>query len=34
VTLTLAGDHRATDGHVGGLLLTRLAALLADAERL
>jgi pyruvate dehydrogenase E2 component (dihydrolipoamide acetyltransferase) len=30
VTLTLAGDHRATDGHVGGLLLTRLAALLAD----
>lgn len=34
VTLTLAGDHRATDGHVGGLLLTRLAALLADPERL
>lgn len=34
VTLTLAGDHRATDGHLGGLLLTRLAALLADPERL
>ena len=34
VTLTLAGDHRASDGHVGGLLLSRLAALLGDPERL
>jgi pyruvate dehydrogenase E2 component (dihydrolipoamide acetyltransferase) len=34
VTLTLTGDHRATDGHVGGRLLTRLAALLDDPERL
>jgi pyruvate dehydrogenase E2 component (dihydrolipoamide acetyltransferase) len=34
VTVTLAADHRATDGHVGGRLLTRLAALLSDPERL
>ena len=34
VTLTLAADHRATDGHVGGLLLARLASLLDDPERL
>jgi pyruvate dehydrogenase E2 component (dihydrolipoamide acetyltransferase) len=34
VTFTLAADHRATDGHLGGRLLTRLAALLCDPERL
>lgn len=34
VTVTLAGDHRASDGHVGGLLLARLAARLADPESL
>lgn len=30
--LTLAGDHRATDGHVGGLLLARIEALLQKPE--
>jgi pyruvate dehydrogenase E2 component (dihydrolipoamide acetyltransferase) len=34
VSLTLAGDHRATDGHVGGLLLARIEALLQKPEAL
>jgi pyruvate dehydrogenase E2 component (dihydrolipoamide acetyltransferase) len=34
VALTLAGDHRATDGHVGGLLLARIEALLQKPEAL
>lgn len=33
-TLTLAGDHRATDGHIGGLLLARIEALLLEPEAL
>jgi pyruvate dehydrogenase E2 component (dihydrolipoamide acetyltransferase) len=32
LTLTLAGDHRATDGHIGGLLLARMEALLTRPE--
>jgi pyruvate dehydrogenase E2 component (dihydrolipoamide acetyltransferase) len=31
-TLTLAGDHRASDGHRGGLLLARIEALLQNPE--
>ncbi|PWS35956.1 2-oxo acid dehydrogenase subunit E2 [Falsiroseomonas bella] len=31
-TLTLAGDHRASDGHRGGLLLARIEALLQKPE--
>ncbi|WP_270934356.1 2-oxo acid dehydrogenase subunit E2, partial [Falsiroseomonas oryzae] len=34
VTVTLAGDHRASDGHRGGLLLARMAALLQKPEEL
>jgi pyruvate dehydrogenase E2 component (dihydrolipoamide acetyltransferase) len=34
VTITLAGDHRASDGHRGGLLLARIAALLQKPEEL
>lgn len=34
VTLTLAGDHRASDGHLGGLLLTETDRLLQEAEAL
>ncbi len=33
-TLTLAGDHRASDGHRGGLLLARIDALLQRPETL
>jgi pyruvate dehydrogenase E2 component (dihydrolipoamide acetyltransferase) len=33
-TLTLAGDHRASDGHRGGLLLARIDALLQKPEAL
>ncbi|WP_372623366.1 dihydrolipoamide acetyltransferase family protein [Falsiroseomonas sp.] len=33
-TLTLAGDHRASDGHRGGLLLARIEALLQKPEEL
>ncbi len=33
-TFTLAADHRASDGHVGGLLLGRIAAHLARPETL
>lgn len=33
-TLTLAGDHRASDGHRGGLLLARIEALLQRPEAL
>ena len=32
VTVTLAGDHRATDGHRGGLLLARIESHLREAE--
>jgi len=34
VTLTLAGDHRASDGHRGGLLLAEIDRLLQDPEAL
>ncbi len=34
VALTLAGDHRASDGHRGGLLLAEIDRLLQDAETL
>ncbi len=34
VTMTLAGDHRARDGHRGGLLLAEIDRLLQEAEAL
>jgi pyruvate dehydrogenase E2 component (dihydrolipoamide acetyltransferase) len=34
LTVTLAADHRATDGRIGGRFLTRVAALLRSPERL
>ena len=34
VTVTLAGDHRASDGHRGGLLLAEIDRLLQEAETL
>ncbi len=34
ITLTLAGDHRASDGHRGGLLLSEIDKLLQEAETL
>lgn len=34
VTLTLAGDHRASDGHSGGLLLAEIDRLLQEPEEL
>ncbi|MGO8915511.1 MAG: dihydrolipoamide acetyltransferase family protein [Stellaceae bacterium] len=34
VTMTLAGDHRASDGHRGGILLTEIDRLLREAETL
>jgi pyruvate dehydrogenase E2 component (dihydrolipoamide acetyltransferase) len=34
VCLTLAGDHRASDGHRGGLLLAEIERLLQEAETL
>lgn len=34
VTVTLAGDHRASDGHRGGILLTEIDRLLREAETL
>jgi pyruvate dehydrogenase E2 component (dihydrolipoamide acetyltransferase) len=34
VTVTLAGDHRASDGHRGGLLLTEVERLLGDVDNL
>jgi pyruvate dehydrogenase E2 component (dihydrolipoamide acetyltransferase) len=34
VTMTLAGDHRASDGHRGGLLLAEIDRLLQEAEAL
>ncbi|HVC59813.1 MAG TPA: dihydrolipoamide acetyltransferase family protein [Acetobacteraceae bacterium] len=34
MTLTLAGDHRASDGHRGGLLLVEIDRLLQEAETL
>ncbi|MCA9491744.1 MAG: 2-oxo acid dehydrogenase subunit E2, partial [Myxococcales bacterium] len=34
LTLTLAGDHRATDGHLGGLFLSHVERLLAAPEKL
>ena len=32
VTLTLAGDHRASDGHLGGRLLAEIARRLQEIE--
>ena len=34
ITATLAGDHRASDGHAGGLLLAEIAAFLQTPENL
>ena len=34
VTMTLAGDHRASDGHRGGLLLAEIDRLLQETEAL
>jgi pyruvate dehydrogenase E2 component (dihydrolipoamide acetyltransferase) len=34
ITATLAGDHRATDGHYGGLFLAELNRLLMSPEAL
>jgi pyruvate dehydrogenase E2 component (dihydrolipoamide acetyltransferase) len=34
VTIGLAAEHRATDGHIGGLYLIAVDRLLQDAERL
>ena len=34
VTITLAGDHRASDGHRGGLLLAEIERLLGEADSL
>jgi pyruvate dehydrogenase E2 component (dihydrolipoamide acetyltransferase) len=34
VQVTLSGDHRATDGHRGGLLLMTLDKLLQEPEKL
>jgi pyruvate dehydrogenase E2 component (dihydrolipoamide acetyltransferase) len=34
VTVTLAGDHRASDGHRGGLLLAEIDRLMQEAETL
>ena len=34
VTASLAADHRASDGHRGGLFLARIAELLQEPERL
>jgi len=34
VTITLAADHRVSDGHVGGLFLTEIGKLLEEPDRL
>ena len=34
VTASLAGDHRASDGHQGGLLLNAIARLLQEPQKL
>lgn len=34
VTMTLAGDHRATDGHAGALFLAKIGKLLQEPEKL
>jgi pyruvate dehydrogenase E2 component (dihydrolipoamide acetyltransferase) len=34
ITATLAGDHRATDGHRGGAFLAAVDRLLQEPERL
>ncbi|HMA14014.1 MAG: 2-oxo acid dehydrogenase subunit E2, partial [Bacteroidota bacterium] len=34
VTLTLAGDHRVSDGHRGALLLNEIDRLLQEPDRL
>jgi len=34
VTLTLAGDHRVTDGHAGALFLAEIGKLLQEPEKL
>ena len=33
-TLTLAGDHRASDGHQGGLFLAEIDRLLQEPQKL
>ena len=34
VTVSLAADHRATDGHIGGRLLNAISRLLQEPEKL
>ncbi len=34
VSATLAGDHRVTDGHTGGLFLTNVRDLLQEPDKL
>jgi pyruvate dehydrogenase E2 component (dihydrolipoamide acetyltransferase) len=34
VTMTLAGDHRVTDGHAGALFLAEMGRLLQEPEKL
>jgi pyruvate dehydrogenase E2 component (dihydrolipoamide acetyltransferase) len=34
VTASLSGDHRASDGHRGGLFLARVEQLLQEPDRL
>ena len=34
VSLSLAADHRVTDGHLGGLYLAAIARLLQEPEKL
>ena len=34
VTVSLAADHRVTDGHLGGLYLAEVARLLQEPEKL
>jgi len=34
VTMTLAADHRVSDGHAGALFLAKMAKLLQEPEKL
>ena len=34
VTMTLAGDHRVTDGHAGALFLAEIGRLLQEPKKL
>jgi len=34
VTITLAADHRVSDGHVGGLFLAEIGRLLQEPDKL